>query len=447
MLEQIISNFNDAFWGNFLIYVLVGIGIYLTFRLRFVQIRMLKKAFGKIFSKEAFIKDSETGLSSFQALTTAIAAQIGTGNLAGAATAIVAGGPGAAFWMWLFAIFGMSTIFAEAVLAQKFRTKINGQIVGGPAYYIRDGLNSRSLAMIFAVLIILGYGMTEIMVQSNTISHAFKTAFNLPHPLVGIVLAFFAGLILIGGVKRIGSFAGKIVPLMSVLYIIGCLIVLVIFRNNILASFRMIFVGAFYPQAVAGGILGVTVRQAIRYGVARGLFSNEAGLGTTPHAHAVAKVKHPVDQGLVAMLGVIMDTFIVLTLTVLVILSTGMITSGETGIALTTGAFNRALGSIGGSFVAVCLLFFAFTSIIGCAFFAESNVEYLFKEKYGKRPINIYRMIVICCIIIGSLLKVDLIWQMIDLCNGFMLLPNVIALFVLTPIIIKEIKSFNELNK
>ena len=356
----------------------------MEFRLNFVQIRkfgaVCRNAFGglTLFGERA----GKEGMSSFQSLATAIAAQVGTGNLAGAATAIASGGPGAIFWMWISAFFGMSTIFSEAVLAQTYKEKdVDGQIVGGPAYYISRGFGSKGLAVFFAIAIIIALGFIGNMVQSNSISDAFQTAFNLPALYVGIAIAILAGLIFFGGISRIASFTEKAVPIMALMYLIGGVIVLVMNADAILPAIKMIFYGAFNPKAATGGIIGVGVKEAVRYGVARGLFSNEAGMGSTPHAHAVAKVNHPAQQGLVAIMGVFIDTFIVLNITAFVILTTGVLDGKTTGIALTQAGFTQAFGGFGNAFVAICLLFFAFSTIIGWYFFGEANIRYLFGIK------------------------------------------------------------------
>ena len=325
---------NKILWDYALLFLLVGTGVFYTFQLKFIQVRKFSKGmkllFGNFSLKGA---KNEKGLSSFQALTTAIAAQVGTGNIAGAATAIAAGGPGAIFWMWIAAFFGMATIYAEAVMAQYTRVEKDGNYVGGPIYYIKHifkGKFGSFLATFFSVAVILALGFMGNMVQSNSIGSAFGTAFGI-HPLaVGVVCAVIAGFIFIGGIKRIASFTEKVVPIMAILYVLGCLVILVMNPAGFVNAVKQIFVGAFAPNAVLGGALGVTVQKAMRYGVARGLFSNEAGMGSTPHAHATAEVAHPSDQGLVAMMGVFIDTFIILNMTAFVILSTGVLGNGET---------------------------------------------------------------------------------------------------------------------
>lgn len=430
ILEGIVSFVNSILWDYVLIIGLVGTGIYLTIALGFPQVKRFGKAakrvFGGVFNKE---QNKEGSMSSFQALATSIAAQVGTGNIAGVATAIAAGGPGAVFWMWVSAIFGMATIFAEATLAQKYReTDIDGQLVGGPAYYIKNGLKSKGLASFFAIAIIIALGFIGNMVQSNSISEAVGEAFNIPNVATGIAIAIIAGLIFIGGMKRIAKFAEMVVPIMAAIYILGSIVVLVLFRNNIIPTLKAIFIGAFNPQAIFGGAAGIGMKQAVRYGVARGLFSNEAGMGSTPNSHAVADVEHPVEQGLSAMVAVFIDTILVCTITAMVILVTGAYQSGLAGAAVTQEGFNIAFGPIGRMFLAICLTFLSFTTVIGWYYFGENNVRFLFK---GKAAIRIYQVIVLIFIVLGSYQKVDLVWDLADMFNGIMAVPNLIALFLL----------------
>ena len=430
ILERIVSFVNGILWDYVLIIGLVGTGIFLSIALGFPQIKRFgkaaKKVFGGVFNKE---ENKEGSMSSFQALATSIAAQIGTGNVAGVATAIAAGGPGAVFWMWLSAIFGMSTIIVEATLAQKYReTDVDGQLVGGPAYYIKNGLKSKGLASFFAIAIIIALGFIGNMVQSNSIADAVSRAFNVPNIAIGIAIAIIAGLIFIGGMNRIAKFAEMVVPVMAAIYIFGTITVLIIFRNDIIPTLRSIFVGAFNPQAIFGGAAGIGMKQAVRYGVARGLFSNEAGMGSTPNSHAVADVDHPVEQGLSAMIAVFIDTILVCTATALVILVTGADKAGLTGVAVTQEGFNIAFGPIGKMFLAICLTFFAFTTVIGWYYFGENNVRFLFK---GKTAIRIYQVIVLVFIVLGSYQKVNLVWDLADMFNGIMVMPNLIALFFL----------------
>lgn len=422
-----------------LIIALVGIGLLFTFKLGFIQIRGFKdgwnRTFGGLFSKKG--DAGKDGMSSFQALATAIAAQVGTGNIAGAATAIAVGGPGAIFWMWISAFLGMSTIFAEAVMAQKFKqVSDDGTVTGGPVYYIRGafkGTFGKVLAAIFAVLIIFALGFMGNAVQSNSIAASWNTAFGIPKIAMGIFIAVVSLFVFTGGMKRIAKVTELIVPIMAAFYIVGSLIVIFANVTAIPAAFHDIIVGAFKPAAVAGGAMGATLKLAVQKGVARGLFSNEAGMGSTPHAHAVAKVNHPVEQGFVAMIGVFIDTFVILNLTALVIITTGSRTSGFTGAQLSQYAFSTLYGKFGEIFIAICMLFFAFSTIIGWYFFGEANIRYLF----GAKAVKIYSIIVCICVALGSLQEVDLVWNMADCFNSMMVIPNAIALVALSGLVKK----------
>ena len=417
-------------------FLLVGTGVFFTIRLRGVQLRRFGEGFHRVFGNFTLRgkKADDQGMSSFQALATAIAAQVGTGNITGCATALVSGGPGALFWVWVSAFFGMATIYAEAVLAQRYRTTVNGKVTGGPAYYIRaafKGTFGKVLAGVFSVLIILALGFMGNMVQSNSIGDAFHNAFGMSHLAVGIVVAVIAAFIFLGGVQRIAAVTEKIVPIMAAFYIVGCVVILVMNYKTLPNAFTQIFVLAFNPQAMAGGVAGVTVQQAMRFGVARGLFSNEAGMGSTPHAHALAKVNHPREQGAVAILGVFIDTFVVLTLTGLVLITSGLIPDGLTGTALTQAAFSQAFGGFGPVFIAICMFFFAFSTIIGWYFFGQSN----FKALFGEKALPVYSVIVVVFILVGSTLKVDLVWAMADFFNGLMAVPNLLALLALSGVV------------
>ena len=444
-LNSIVNAVNGILWDkNLLLFLLVGTGIFFTIRTNFVQVRKFRSAFGRVFGSLTLRGDKagKEGMSSFQALTTAIAAQVGTGNIAGCATALVSGGPGAIFWMWVSAFFGMATIYGEAVLAQDTKTRDEqGHVTGGPVYYIRKAFKGglgKFMAVFFSVAIILALGFMGNMVQSNSISEAFFTAFRVPKLIMGIICAVIAGFIFIGGVSRIASFTEKVVPIMAVLYIVGSIILLIINIRNLPGAIASIFIGAFNPQAVGGAAAGITVREAMRFGVARGLFSNEAGMGSTPHAHAMAKVDEPGHQGETAMVGVFIDTFIVLNMTALVILSSGLLgTDGLTGTALAQAAFATGFGSFGAMFVAICLLFFAFSTIIGWYFFGQANVKVLFGNK-GVLP---YTIIVVVFILLGSLMKVDIVWNASDMFNGLMVIPNLLAVLALSCLVVKEAKK------
>ncbi len=441
-IEGLVGAVNTVLWDYALLFLLVATGIFFTVRLGFIQLRKFGEGMSRLFGGFSMkgARAGKEGMSSFQALTTAIAAQVGTGNITCCATAMYSGGPGAIFWMWLSAFFGMATIYSEAVLAQRFRTTdADGHVTGGPLYYIRAafrGKFGKFLSGFFAIAIILALGFMGNMVQSNSIGDAFYTAFGIPKLAVGVVVAVIAAFIFLGGVRRIASFTEKIVPIMAFFYIVGCIVILCINHATLLSALRSIFVCAFDPQAVFGGALGLSMREAMRYGVARGLFSNEAGMGSTPHAHAMAKVEKPQDQGVIAMMGVFIDTFIVLTLTALVILSSGMlqpVNGPLQGTALAQAAFNAAFGSFGNAFVAICMLFFAFSTIIGWYFFGEVNVKALF----GKTAAKGYAVIVVVFIVVGSVQKVDLVWNLSDMFNGLMVLPNLIGLLALSGLVVK----------
>ena len=449
-VTEVVSKASDYLWNVILIILLCGTGIYFTIRLKFIQIRKFgegfKLVFGNISLKGEKGKNGE--MTTFQSLASAIAAQVGTGNLAGAATALIGGGPGAIFWMWVSAFFGMSTIYAEATLAQQYKVKKDGEVTGGPVYYIRaafKGTFGKALAAIFAILIVLALGFTGNMVQSNSIGAAFSEVFSarnieIPSIVFGLILAAVIGFIFLGGVNRLASVVEKIVPIMAGIYIVGSLVLILMNITALPGAIKMIFVGAFNPEAVVGAGAGIAVREAIRFGVARGLFSNEAGMGSTPHAHARAKVENPHKQGLAAMISVFIDTFIILNLTVFSILTTGVLDSGKEGTALTQAAFTKGFGNFGDIFVAVCLLFFAFSTILGWHFFGEVNVKYLFGEKAAK----FYSILVIGFVIVGSTLKVQLVWSLSDFFNGLMVIPNAIALWALSGVVVKICKQYGK---
>lgn len=443
MLYTIVKAINHLLWNQFLIFFLTGTGIFFTIKLGFVQIRYFWSGLINTFTGRAMVKEGKTkGMTPFQALSTAVAAQIGTGNLAGAATAIVSGGPGAIFWIWFSSFFGMASIFAETVMGQKYRQKIEGEYVGGPAYYIRHGLKKPWLAAITATMLIITMGFIGPMVQSNSIAIAFNTSFHIPLLIGGGIISLLIGLIIFGGMSRIAHVAETVVPFMAVAYFLGGTVILWLFKANLIPAIKLIFIGAFNPKAVLGGAAGITVRHAMRYGISRGLFSNEAGLGSTPHAHAVAQVKHPADQGFIAMIGVFIDTFIVLTMTAMVILATGSYTNGLTGVELTQSAFQLGFGSFGNLFVSISLFFFAFTTIMSCAFFAEENVKYLLVPRFGHKAVTYFRIGNLIFILFGAFLKVATIWELADLFYGLIAIPNLIAILLLSSTIKKELKTY-----
>ncbi len=454
MLDTIVTAINDVLWGYILIYALVGIGIFFTIYLgapqffRFVP--AVKQVFGQLYKEHPTNRDGES-ISSFQALAVAISAQVGTGNVAGVATAIMAGGPGAIFWMWMSSLFGMGTIFAEAILAQNYREKREGQFIGGPAFYISKGLKNtlgegpaKFLAAFFAVAIIIALGFIGSMVQSNSIASAVENAFDIEPIVTGIGLAVIAGLIFIGGIHRIANFAQLVVPLMAVAYILCAVLILFNFSDHIIPTIQHIIVGAFNPEAIGGGMLGVTMKEAIRYGVARGLFSNEAGMGSTPHAHATALVAHPVLQAFTAFIGVFFDTIVVCTATALIIFLTDADQLGLAGALVTQEAFQIAFGDVGPKIIAVCLTFFAFTTIVGWYYFGESNIRYLFKSNIA---LQTYRAVVLLFIVLGTLGKVEFVWNLSDMFNGIMVIPNLIALILLRKEIKSILKDYDERRK
>lgn len=439
---EIVLSINHIMWNYLLLYGLLGIGIFFTYQLKCIQLFTLPKTIFNLFKTPK--NKNLLGITSLQALSTAIAAQVGTGNLAGAATAIVSGGPGAIFWMWLSAFFGMSTIYAESILAQVYRIKKDDTFIGGPAYYISHGLKKPVLANLFAISTILALGCIGCMVQANSIGHAFQNAFNIPLFTTGIIIAGLLISVVSGGIKRIASLCECLVPSMAIGYLICCFVILCLRIEFILPAIKNIFFSALSPQSVAGGAIGISIKEAMRYGVARGLFSNEAGMGSTPHAHAAANVSKPSEQGEVAIFSVFFDTFIVLTLTALVILTSKtyltMITQPNhlwlTSIHLTQAAFNDAFPGSGEEVIAIVLLFFAFSTILAWYYFAEVNFRFLF-EQYDVR---LFQWLIALCILIGTLTKVELVWELADTFNGFMCLPNLLALWLLR----KKVLSYSK---
>ena len=429
-----------------LIILLVGTGLFFSFRTGFVQVRCLGEGLRAVFGSLSLKgRRQARGMSSFQALATAIAAQVGTGNIVGACGAIMAGGPGAIFWMWVIAFFGMATIYAEAVLAQKTRiTSSDGEILGGPVYYIRAAFRGgfgKALAGFFAVAIILALGFFGCMVQSNSIGQAFQTAFGIPSWAVGIVLAVIGGFIFLGGTQRLASVTEKLVPVMAGLYLLGGLTVLLLRIRYVPEAVGMIFRYAFRPQAILGGSAGAALKAAVSLGAKRGLFANEAGMGSTPHAHALANVKRPHDQGCVAMVGVFIGTFNVVTITALVIIVTmyaggGPLSAVGAGLSpeklglspsnLAQTAFSSVLGSaVGSAFIAIALFFFAFSTVLSWNMFGRLNTEYLF----GKKAVPAYTVLSLIFILLGTVPASGLVWELSDLFNQLMVLPNVIGLF------------------
>ena len=454
VLYDIVCTINSYLSNYVLLILLIGTGLWFSIRTGFVQFRCFGEGMKRVFGNFSLHGGKhESGVSSFQALATAIAAQVGTGNIVGACGAILIGGPGAIFWMWIIALLGMATNYAEAVLAQETRTvDEDGTVHGGPVYYIRTafkGAGGKFLAGFFSVAIILALGFMGCMVQSNSIASTMQTAFSIPAWIIGILVVVVAGFIFIGGLQRIASVTEKIVPIMAALYLLGGLVLLIMNAGNIIPAFQLIFSCAFNPDASVGGVtFGIVA--ALTQGAKRGLFSNEAGMGSTPHAHAMANVDSPHEQGVVAMIGVFIDTIVVVTMTALVVISVlyvgdGALAQDATGLAagldktnMAQAAFSQFFGAgFGNAFVAICLLFFAFSTILSWNLFAKINVEYLF----GKKALPIFSVIALVFIFLGSILSNDLVWELADLFNQLMVLPNAIALFALSGVVVKYAKT------
>jgi AGCS family alanine or glycine:cation symporter len=433
---NILTDIRNFIWGTPLLVLLVGTGVFLTIRLKGLQIRGLAYSLYLAFIQRKE-DDKEAGdISHFQALMTALAATVGTGNIAGVATAIVAGGPGALFWMWITGLFGMATKYAEAVLAIKYREKDEfGTMSGGPMYYISKGLGMKWLGVLFAIFAaIAAFGIGN-MVQSNSVAEAVKTSLNIPHYITGIVLAIFTAMVVLGGIKSIARVTQVLVPVMIVIYFIGALIILMLKISVIPGIFALIFKSAFTPTAAMGGFLGATLRETMREGVARGVFSNESGLGSAPIAAAAARTPNPVKQALVSMTQTFIDTLVVCTMTGLVILSSGLWTLDKTGAELTTLSFRESLpGGIGEFVVTFGLIFFAYSTILGWCYYGEKSIEYLFKE----RAVKIYRIVFVIFVAVGTMLKLQTVWTLADIMNGLMAFPNLVGLIGLSSIIVAE---------
>jgi len=433
--ESFISSINALVWGPPMLVMILGVGLFLSIGLKLMPVLKLRAGF-QLMWKGRTGAESEGEIPPFHALMTALSATVGTGNIAGVATAVFLGGPGALFWMWLTALVGMATKYSEAVLAVRFReVDERGAYTGGPMYYIRNGLGKKwawlgVLFAIFAAVAAFGIGNT---VQANSVADVLETNFNLPHWVTGLVLMALVGLVLIGGIKRIGQVASALVPFMAIAYVLVGLMVLAINANQIPNAIAMVFTHAFSPVAAEGGFAGAAVWAAVRFGVARGIFSNEAGLGSAPIAHAAAQTKSPINQGMVAMLGTFIDTIIVCSITGLVIISSGAWTSGETGAALTSLAFETGLPGFGNYVVAISLATFAFTTIIGWSFYGERCIEFLF----GVKAIVPYRVVWILAIPVGATINLGLIWLIADTLNAMMALPNLLALLLLSPVVFK----------
>lgn len=438
-IESILSAIDSFIWGAPLLILLSGTGLYLTLRLGFIQIRYLPRALGYLFKKD---KGGKGDVSSFAALCTALAATIGTGNIVGVATAVQAGGPGAIFWMWLVALLGMATKYAECLLAVKYRVRDkNGFMAGGPMYYIERGLGIKWLAKLFALFgVMVAFFGIGTFPQVNAITHAMQDTFNIPILVTAIIVTLLVGLIILGGVKRIATTSSVIVPFMAILYVTTSLVIILLNIEKVPDAILLIIDSAFDPQAALGGVVGLTVMKAIQSGVARGIFSNESGLGSAPIAAAAAQTREPVRQGLISMTGTFLDTIIVCTMTGIVLVLTGAWNNPElAGATVTNYAFSQGLGvSIGATIVTVGLLFFAFTTILGWCYYGERCFVYL----VGIRAIKIYRLTYIILVGLGAFLHLNLIWIIADIVNGLMAFPNLIALIGLRKVVVEETKDY-----
>lgn len=436
-ISDFVGQLNSLVWGPPMLVLILGVGLFLSLGLKLMPVRKLGAGFRLMWQgRKATGAESEGEIPPFQALMTALSATVGTGNIAGVATAVFLGGPGALFWMWLTALVGMATKYSEAVLAVRFReVDERGDHVGGPMYYIRNGLGQKWawLGVLFAIFsAIAGFGIGNT-VQANSVADVMEASFGVPHWLTGLILMVLVGAVLIGGIRRIGQVASALVPFMAISYLVAGLLVLAINANEIPAALALVFEHAFSPIAAEGGFAGAAVWAAIRFGVARGIFSNEAGLGSAPIAHAAAQTKNPINQGMVAMLGTFIDTLIICSITGLVIITSGTWTAGVSGAELTSMAFAEALPGIGNYLVAIALAVFAFTTILGWSFYGERCIEFLF----GVKAIVPYRVAWIVAIPVGATLNLGFVWLVADTLNAMMALPNLVALLLLSPVVFK----------
>ena len=441
-LKTLFDTLGGWVWGPYMLVLLVGTGVYLTIRLMGIQFTLLPFALKQAFTpqKKTEGETQEGDISHFGALMTALSATIGTGNIAGVATAVVVGGPGAVFWMWITAIFGMATKYGEGVLAVKYRIQNSkGEMSGGPMYYIERGMKQKWLAILFAgFATIASFGIGS-SVQSNSVAQSIHASFGIEGWITGVVLTVFTAVVILGGIKSISKVSSVIVPFMAVFYVLGGLIIILLNLDALMPALKLIFSDAFTGNAVAGGALGTV----IRYGVARGVFSNEAGMGSAPIAAAAAKTDHPVRQALVSMTGTFLDTIVVCSITGIVLVMGNMYMDGETGAALTTHTFNKLLPGPGGWIVTFGLIFFAYSTILGWCYYGEKCATYLF----GDKCITIYRVIYVATVMLGTVASLDLVWAAADTFNGLMAIPNLIALLALSGVIIKETKDFKEKRK
>lgn len=440
MMEDVIGKISDFVWGPITLILIVGTGLYLTFRLGFLQFRTLPYALKLAFSPAKQDKNSKGDITHYQALTTAMAATIGTGNIVGVATAVVLGGPGAIFWMWISALFGMATKYAEAILAVKYRVENSkGEMSGGPMYYLERGLNAKWLGVLFAIFgSVAAFGIGN-MVQSNSVSDALARSFSIPSWATGVILTVLAGLVILGGIKSIGKVTALFVPIMALIYVLGGAIIMIINIDVVPGVIKLIFTDAFTGSALGGGVLGTV----IRYGVARGVFSNEAGLGSAPIAAAAAKTDYPGRQALVSMTQVLIDTIIVCSITGITIVMSGLAGTGPEGGDLTAAAFSHYLGDTGGMIVTIGIVLFAFSTLIGWSYYGEKCFAYLFSDK----AIPYYRVVFVLAIAFGAVAKLNIVWGISDIMNALMAFPNLIGLLGLSGVVAYETKRFLKVAK
>ncbi len=443
-LLALFDSISGFVWGPYMLILLVGTGVYLTFGMRWQSVRKLGYAIKLMMQgRKKSEQKGEGDITPFQALTTALSATIGTGNIAGVATAIYLGGPGAVFWMWVTAVFGMATKYGEAVLAVRYReTMPDGSYVGGPMYYIKNGMgkNWKWLGFCFAVFAAIAALGIGNMVQSNSVARAAERAFSVPYWTTGLVLAGLTFAVVIGGIRRIAEVTERLVPFMAIVYVVGALIIIGFNIDQVASAFGLIFTDAFTGTAATGGFAGAALAQALRFGVARGVFSNEAGLGSAPIAHAAARTQDPVRQGIVAMLSPFIDTICVCTLTALLIIMTGAWTSGETGAELSQMAFNIGVPGLGDFVVGFGLMIFAFSTMLAWCYYGQVCSEYIF----GLKAVTPYRLLYVAVIFIGAIIKLDFVWTFADMMNGLMIVPNLIALLALSPVIFRITRTYFE---
>lgn len=443
MLE-ILGGISGFVWGPITIILLVGTGVLITILCRVIQVRKFFYAW-QLISGKFDNPDDKGEITHFQALSAALSATLGTGNIAGVGTAIALGGPGAVFWMWITAIFGMSLKYGECLLSLKYRVIHPDGVVGaGPMYYLEKGLKQKWLGVLFAFFAaIASFGIGN-MVQANSVAEPVETYFGIPKIVTGLVIGGLVFLVIVGGIKRIGQVASKMVPFMTVFYVLGCLVIIILNIKAIPHAFSLIFHDAFTGTAAAGGFAGATLAQVIRFGVARGVFSNESGLGSAPIAHGAARTKEPVREGLVAMLGPFIDTIVVCTMTALVIVLTGAFETGTTGADLTAKAFNIGLPGPGGYIVAFGIIFFAFSTAISWSYYGDRCVDYLL----GEKMVTPYRVLFCILLPVGAYIKLEVVWLISDIFNALMAWPNLIGLVLLSPVIIQSTKEyFSDLSR